>query len=101
MLEIKNQVETKFKEVRISNAKKRWGACSGAGILSFACRLTLAPLWVVDYVVAHEVAHLIHKNHGKRFWKKVEYIYPKYKEARKWLKANGHLLAMLSNPLDS
>ena len=81
-----------YSGVRISSAKKRWGSCASPGRLCFAYRLVLAPLWVLDYVVAHEVSHLLHKNHGKRFWKKVEVLYPKYKNARTWLHTHGHLL---------
>ncbi|MDP3725461.1 MAG: SprT family zinc-dependent metalloprotease [Nanoarchaeota archaeon] len=83
-----------YSGIRITNAKKRWGSCSSKDTLSFAWRLILGPLWVLDYVMAHEVAHLIHRNHGKRFWKKVEILYPDYKKARKWLKHHGHLLTI-------
>ena len=80
-----------YASVRITSARRRWGSCSGDS-LNFTWRLILAPLWVLDYIVAHEVAHLVHKNHGKRFWNKVEKIYPNYKKAEKWLKNHGHLL---------
>ncbi|MEK7478941.1 MAG: SprT family zinc-dependent metalloprotease [Patescibacteria group bacterium] len=86
------KAEVECTGVRISSAKKRWGSCASPGRLCFAYRLVLAPLWVLDYVVAHEVSHLLHKNHGKRFWKKVEVLYPKYKNARTWLHTHGHLL---------
>lgn len=54
----------------------------------------MAPMEVVDYLVVHEVAHLRHHNHSKRFWGLVEELYPDYKANRKWLKENGHRLAV-------
>ena len=85
------KAKREFVNIRITSAEKRWGSCSGDS-LNFAWRLVLAPLWIIDYIVAHEVAHLIHKNHGKRFWVKVETLYPNYKEAERWLKNHGHIL---------
>jgi predicted metal-dependent hydrolase len=54
----------------------------------------LAPEAVVDYLVAHEVSHLKHRNHSKSFWDHVEKIYPEFKPARKWLKDHGHTLTV-------
>jgi predicted metal-dependent hydrolase len=77
------------KQVKISSAKTRWGSCSSNGTLNFTWRLVMAPLDVIDYVVAHELVHLRVKNHSSKFWKEVEAIYPEYKKQRKWLKENG------------
>jgi predicted metal-dependent hydrolase len=77
------------KQVKISSAKTRWGSCSLNGTLNFTWRLVMAPLEVIDYVVAHELAHLRVKNHSSKFWKMVESIYPEYKKQRKWLRENG------------
>ena len=77
--------------IRITSARRRWGSC-GNGRLNFSWRLVMAPLEIIDYVVAHEVAHLTHKNHKKRFRAKVKGLYPNYKWAETWLKQNGHLL---------
>ena len=52
----------------------------------------MAPLAIIDYVVAHEVAHLEHKNHSRNFWDKVMSLNPDYKQQRKWLRQNDHLL---------
>jgi predicted metal-dependent hydrolase len=82
----------KFNKVRISNAVKRWGSCSSNGNINFSWRLVMAPRQVIDYVVVHELAHLIQMNHSKRFWKIVERILPLYKEYKLWLKNNEHLL---------
>lgn len=79
-------------QVKISSAKTRWGSCSSSGALNFTWRLVMAPLEVIDYVVAHELAHLRVKNHSRKFWKVVETVYPDYKKQRKWLRENGEML---------
>jgi predicted metal-dependent hydrolase len=83
-----------YSQVRISSARTRWGSCSSRGSLSFTWRLVMAPLEVVDYVVAHELAHLRIRNHSPAFWKEVEAILPDYKARQKWLKTNGRLLTL-------
>ena len=67
----------------------RWGSCSTSGALSFSWRLVLAPPFVLDYLAAHEVAHLGHMNHGPRFWGLVERTMPRHAEARAWLRKHG------------
>ena len=79
----------RHKAVRFKEQKTRWGSCSKAGNLNFNWKLVMAPLWVVDYVVLHEVCHLRHLNHSKDFWMMVEYYMPQYKKAQEWLKKNG------------
>lgn len=83
-----------YKRIRISRARSRWGSCGVKGTLNFSWRLILAPLEVIDYVVAHEVAHLRIKNHSREFWAWVEELFPDYRKMRKWLKANSYLLAI-------
>lgn len=78
--------------IRLSNAKTKWGSCSGKNILTFVWRLVMAPLSVIDYVIVHELAHLAVKNHSKKFWHKVQCILPDYKKARHWLKQNSNAL---------
>ncbi|MBM3540562.1 MAG: M48 family metallopeptidase [Alphaproteobacteria bacterium] len=75
--------------VRLRDTRSLWGSCSPAGHLSFTWRLLLAPEIVFDYVVAHEVAHLKHMNHGKRFWSLVERLTPDADGARDWLRREG------------
>lgn len=84
----------RHKKIKISGAQKRWGSCSRSGNLNFSWRLVMAPLVVIDYVVAHEVAHLEHPNHSRNFWDKVKALDPDYKQRRKWLRENGHLLEL-------
>jgi predicted metal-dependent hydrolase len=70
----------------------RWGSCSTSGALSFSWRLVLAPPFVLDYLAAHEVAHLAHMNHGPRFWALVARTMPRHEEARDWLSRYGSSL---------
>lgn len=83
-----------YNKIRITNAKHRWGSCSNRGNLNFSWRLILARLLVVDYVVVHEIVHLLERNHSGKFWAKVSQVFPKYLECRKWLKENEPFLAI-------
>ena len=75
--------------ISIKNVKTRWGSCSSKGALNFNNKLAVAPLSLTDYVIVHEMCHLIYMNHSKDFWDAVEYIIPDYKVRRKALKDNG------------
>ena len=83
-----------YNQIKITSARTRWGSCSTRGILSFAWRLIMSSLDVVDYVVVHELVHLHEHNHSRDFWSGVEEIVPDYKEKVKWLKVNGYLLTL-------
>jgi predicted metal-dependent hydrolase len=76
----------------IRDPKRQWGSCSADGVLRLSWRLVLAPRWVAEYVIAHEVAHLIEMNHGRAFWAAVRGLTPRMDEARLWLKRNGNAL---------
>lgn len=78
--------------VKITDAHTRWGSCSARGSVSFAWRLVMAPMPVIDYLVAHELAHLLVKNHSTEFWGKVSLMMPNYEQQIEWLEINGHLL---------
>ena len=80
------QVGKPVTRVSVRDTKSRWGSCSSTGALSFSWRLVMAPEPVVDYVVAHEVAHLVEMNHGPRFWKLVRTMTPDCATPRAWLK---------------
>lgn len=84
-----NLHKLKYNQIKITSATRRWGSCTSRSNLNFTWRLILLPLKIVDYVVAHELAHLVHHNHSKKFWAQVEKMLPDYKERRKWLKKNG------------
>ncbi|HTH61958.1 MAG TPA: SprT family zinc-dependent metalloprotease [Paraburkholderia sp.] len=75
-----------FRSYALSSAATRWGSCSSDGRIRLNWRLIHFPLSIVDYVVAHELAHLREMNHSPRFWKTVESIFPEFREARKTLR---------------
>ncbi len=72
--------------VTVKNYKSRWGSCSVKGVISYNWRIILAPHRIVDYVVVHELCHMLEHNHSTRYWKHVERYIPDYKERRNWLK---------------
>ncbi|OYV34206.1 MAG: zinc metallopeptidase [Rhodospirillales bacterium 20-64-7] len=80
------------KNVRMKDTRTRWGSCAPDGTLAFCWRLILAPEFVQDYVVGHEVAHLRHMNHGKHFWALTETLTVHRAAASAWLGVNGQAL---------
>lgn len=80
------------KRITVRDQSTRWGSCSSTGALSFSWRLILAPPFVLDYLAAHEAAHLEEMNHGRNFWALVEKTMPRYGEARDWLHQHGSKL---------
>lgn len=83
------RLEVTVAGVTVRDTTSRWGSCSADGRLSFSWRLILAPDWVLDYVVAHEIAHRREMNHSRRFWRLVEALHPTVPEARAWLRREG------------
>ncbi|HUD20989.1 MAG TPA: SprT family zinc-dependent metalloprotease [Candidatus Saccharimonadales bacterium] len=79
-------------KVRIADQRSRWGSCSSRTTISLNWRLIQAPDWVSDYVIYHELSHLVHMNHSQHFWAELAKYVPKYQEAEKWLKTNHQLL---------
>jgi hypothetical protein len=82
------------RSVRITDAKERWGSCNAAGSLNFAWRLVMAPPPVIDYVIVHELAHLVEMNHSRRFWERLGRVLPDYAKRRKWLRENEQRLTL-------
>lgn len=80
------------KSIRITDSKSRWGSCSSTRTLSFSWRIIMAPSEVLDYLAAHEVAHLREMNHSQRFWDLVRHICPDMETHKAWLRRNGALL---------
>lgn len=78
--------------IRFKDTSSRWGSCSSAGNLSFSWRIMMAPPPVIDYLVAHEVAHLREMNHGPKFWALCRELCPGTDRCRAWLKRNGGAL---------
>lgn len=83
------QLGVSFSRLTLRDTRSRWGSCSARGALSYSWRLILAPPDVLDYVAAHEVAHLREMNHSAAFWAVVERLRPDWREQRAWLRAHG------------
>lgn len=81
-----------FKRARIVDSRYRWGSCTVRDSVNFNWRLIKAPVFVIDYVIAHELAHLIEANHTTRFWNVVRAQVPKLDQARRWLREYGQVL---------
>lgn len=79
-------------KISIKDTKSRWGSCAKRGGLMYSWRLIMAPSAVLEYVVAHEVAHIKHFDHSKAYWDLVEELLPSYKAPQAWLKHNGSML---------
>ncbi|MBN2602648.1 MAG: M48 family metallopeptidase [Candidatus Thermoplasmatota archaeon] len=85
-------LDKKPNKVRIKELKNKWGTCSSKNSISINWRLVFAKTSIIDYVVVHELCHLKHKNHSKKFWKQVESILPNYKNCKEWLRVNSDSL---------
>jgi predicted metal-dependent hydrolase len=82
-------IDRRVGRLSLRDTRSRWGSCNSDGDLNFSWRLILAPEPVLDYVVAHEVAHMVHLNHSKRFWKLAGSLTPDMDGAKAWLTRNG------------
>lgn len=80
--------------VRVTGARKQWGACGPRRNLRFAWRLVMAPLPMIDYVVVHELVHLRHRNHSRRFWNLIRSILPDFQQREDWLEEHGATLRL-------
>jgi len=78
--------------VKIKNQNKRWGSCSRTGVVRFNWKVVMTPVSVMDYVITHEICHLIHGNHSPQFWQKVQAIVPEFEAKRQWLKQHSHII---------
>jgi hypothetical protein len=86
------QLGVEYNDILISDLKYRWGSCTLKGNLNFNWRLIKAPQFVINYVVVHELAHLLELNHSERFWNIVKVQMPNYLEAKEWLRENGETI---------
>lgn len=82
----------RYTRLTLRDTRSRWGSCSSSGALSYSWRLILAPPHVLDYVAAHEVAHLAQMNHSPAFWAEVTGLMPDYETPRGWLRREGRAL---------
>jgi len=87
-----HKMGVEYRNLKITNAEHQLGSCTSRKTLNFSWRLVMAPPTIIDYVVVHELIHLTHMNHSKRFWKKLGETYPRYLQAEAWLKRKGYLL---------
>jgi predicted metal-dependent hydrolase len=85
-----DELGVKVKRLSIRDQSSRWGSCTSAGSLSFSWRLILAPPYVLDYLAAHEVAHLVEMNHSARFWRVVARVCGSVERAKVWLDTHGN-----------
>jgi predicted metal-dependent hydrolase len=84
------ELGVRVRRVSIRDQSSRWGSCTSAGSLSYSWRLILAPPYVLDYLAAHEVAHLVEMNHSPRFWRVVGRICDHVERAKRWLDTYGN-----------
>jgi predicted metal-dependent hydrolase len=84
-----NSLGVPFKEMRLSRLHRKWGSCTKEGIINLNWRLVKAPSFVIDYVIVHELAHILLSGHSEEFWNVVAIQCPNYKKAIAWLKSNG------------
>lgn len=85
-------INKEVRSVSVRDTSSRWGSCSPDGNLSYSWRLVFAPDYVIDYIVAHEVAHLKHLDHSSDFWHTCKHLSNQFKEGKKWIRDNGHSL---------
>jgi len=85
------KMNLKVKEIKVRSYKNRWGSCSSNGNISYNWKLIMAPERIINYVIIHELCHLIHFNHSRDYWREVRKKLPNYKENKEWLKSNQYL----------
>ncbi len=86
------RLEVERGPITVRDTRSRWGSCASDGSLSFSWRLILAPPWVLDYVVAHECAHLVHLNHSEAYWRVLNSVNADASAARAWFREHGEAL---------
>jgi len=89
---IANQIGVKYNNINILDIKYRWGSCTPKDNIHFNWRLIKAPITVIEYIIVHELTHLLESNHTQEFWNRVSAQLPNYDKAKQWLKENGHEL---------
>ncbi|MBN8649048.1 MAG: M48 family metallopeptidase [Caulobacterales bacterium] len=88
-------IRVKPKSIKVQKLDNKWGSCSPEGDIIFNWRIISAPHSIIDYVVVHELCHLIEHNHSENFWNHVSRIIPDYKKHKEWLKYNGDRLGLM------
>ena len=85
-------VDKKITEIKLRKTKSKWGHCTSNGVIQYNWLIMLAPYSIIDYMITHEVCHLLHMDHSKRYWDLVESICPQYLQYIEWLKKHEHRL---------
>lgn len=88
------QLRVKPKSIEIVESRTKWGSCSSDKKLTFNYRLAMAPVEVIDYVIIHELCHLLHMNHDRSFWRRVGSLMPDYKEKEEYLARYGGAMTL-------
>lgn len=83
------RVAASVTDVRVMELKHRWASCTSAGRLNFHWKVAMAPVSVLDYIIVHELVHLVHHNHSSAFWNELDKVLPTYRDAERWLRHNG------------
>ena len=83
------RIGIQVEKLRVSDLGHRWASFSRRGTISFNWRSVMAPIWVFDYILVHELAHMVERRHSKKFWRVVARIMPDYEEQVRWLNENG------------
>ena len=91
---VEGKVRLKSKSIRISDSKGKWGSCNSSGVICFNWRVIMLPPKVIDYVIVHELCHLVEMNHSKKFWDLVSRFLPDVQERKKMIKEYGFLLGL-------
>lgn len=94
IIETAKKLGVEYNKIRVSDIQLRWGSCTPKNNININYRIIKAPAFVSNYIIVHELTHLIELNHTKEFWQIVKTAYPKYEEAKKWLLEKGELLFM-------
>lgn len=84
----------RYRKLLLTEPERQWGSCNAQNVIRLNWRLTMAPLALLDYVAAHELCHVMHKNHGPRFWRMLEKVMPDYKTRRRALRRMGDALVL-------
>lgn len=92
IIEVAKKLGVEYNKITISDIQLRWGSCTPKNNININYRIIKAPAFVSNYIIVHELTHLIELNHTKEFWQIVKTAYPKYEEAKKWLIEKGDLL---------
>lgn len=90
--EIANQIGVSYNNINILDLKYRWGSCTPKDNIHFNWKIIKAPITVIEYIIVHELTHLLESNHTPEFWNRVSVQLPSYESAKQWLRENGHEL---------